>query len=604
MPDYKPDLEPYVTMSSFKAWCQRVIPGVYDGSISVYEMLCKLTAYLNTLISNVDGQQTDIENLLKAYSQLEDYVNNYFSSTDFQQLVNDKLNDMAESGELTELMEPFFSQLQTQIENFNLTGKHAYFFGDSLMWGLLTAGGQSVNNIPATFHRLTNAIVHNQAVSGAVAYTGSKTRPPMIDQLDNLDMSNADYVFFNIGTNDWADYSPIGDIFTSESFMGCIANFITTVYSKVPAKCKVFMIPGLPTVNLFGHTQNYLTAEYETYVDACERVAKEYDLSMLDLIHGSGINANNYQVVSGANLNVHFTDTGYLMLGTALAYAVGTGLSYTGKTATHENMLKGDMFRSNFSLYEHFQSTGFSDIMIDYKSRTWSLNEPLFMINGETYHLSADIYNGYSGEPQNLYFSFGQNIGSDQTVSVFYREFVPVGNHHVETTFTFKGATGFWDFYAGYLNIPDGIFDAACTNLALVKGDSPFVCANYAPRNASYSASYISGVSEALYENQQVLVRAFNGIAYISGQMKVLVARNPSQPVLEFESLRFPVENVQPSPVFYTLGWANNSTDGLRPVLLALSGNQLIVSYGSIKANDSLVIASVFPFGAKSIFQN
>ena len=143
MPNYKPNLEPYVTMSPFKAWCQRVIPGVYDGSISVYEMLCKLTAYLNTLISNVDGQQTNIENLLNAYSQLEDYVNNYFSTLDVQEEINNKLDQMAEDGTLATLMGNYmarvyntFDDAPKNIENITyiVLGRHKINDGGNGLW--------------------------------------------------------------------------------------------------------------------------------------------------------------------------------------------------------------------------------------------------------------------------------------------------------------------------------------------------------------------------------------------------------------------------------------------------------------------------------------
>ena len=143
MPDYKPDLEPYVTMSPFKVWCQKVLPAVYDGSISVYEMLCKLTAYLNTLISNVSGQQTDIENLLNAYSQLEDYVNNYFSTLDVQEEINNKLDQMAEDGTLTTLMGKYMARVYNTFDNApknieNITyivlGRHKINDGGSGLW--------------------------------------------------------------------------------------------------------------------------------------------------------------------------------------------------------------------------------------------------------------------------------------------------------------------------------------------------------------------------------------------------------------------------------------------------------------------------------------
>ena len=115
MPDYKPDLEPYVAMSPFKAWCQKVIPGVYDGSISVYEMLCKLTAYINQIIDNMNGQQTDITNLLNAYNQLQEYVNTYFDSLDVQDEINNKLDEMVKNGEFILLFDNYIPYVTPQM---------------------------------------------------------------------------------------------------------------------------------------------------------------------------------------------------------------------------------------------------------------------------------------------------------------------------------------------------------------------------------------------------------------------------------------------------------------------------------------------------------
>jgi hypothetical protein len=42
----------YKDISSFKIWCQKILPLVYDDSLSYYEVLCKLTIKLNELIEN------------------------------------------------------------------------------------------------------------------------------------------------------------------------------------------------------------------------------------------------------------------------------------------------------------------------------------------------------------------------------------------------------------------------------------------------------------------------------------------------------------------------------------------------------------------------
>ena len=46
-------------MKKFMFWCQKVLPLVYDDSLSYYETLCKLTAKINELIDFINGGITD-----------------------------------------------------------------------------------------------------------------------------------------------------------------------------------------------------------------------------------------------------------------------------------------------------------------------------------------------------------------------------------------------------------------------------------------------------------------------------------------------------------------------------------------------------------------
>ena len=39
-------------LQTFSFWCQKVIPLVYDNSLSYYEVLCKVVDYLNRVIDN------------------------------------------------------------------------------------------------------------------------------------------------------------------------------------------------------------------------------------------------------------------------------------------------------------------------------------------------------------------------------------------------------------------------------------------------------------------------------------------------------------------------------------------------------------------------
>ena len=114
--NFRPDLEPYKVTGSFRFWCQKVLPLVYDDSLSYYELLCKVVAYLNDVIENVDGLKIDIDKLLAAYGKLEDYVNNYFNNLDVQQEINVKLDIMASDGTLAQIInEQIFNELNSKV---------------------------------------------------------------------------------------------------------------------------------------------------------------------------------------------------------------------------------------------------------------------------------------------------------------------------------------------------------------------------------------------------------------------------------------------------------------------------------------------------------
>ena len=115
--NFTPTLEPYKVTGSFKFWCQHVLPLVYDDSLSYYELLCKVVKYLNDVISNADGLKVDIDRLLEAYNELQDYVNHYFDNLDIQAEVDKKLDEMAKDGTLSSIInEELFGELNDKIE--------------------------------------------------------------------------------------------------------------------------------------------------------------------------------------------------------------------------------------------------------------------------------------------------------------------------------------------------------------------------------------------------------------------------------------------------------------------------------------------------------
>ena len=84
--------------SPFIRCCAKVIPLAFDESMSYYEVLCSLTAYLKEKITPA------LNETIEGLEELESYVKNYFDNLDVQQEINNKLDEMAESGQLTEIV--------------------------------------------------------------------------------------------------------------------------------------------------------------------------------------------------------------------------------------------------------------------------------------------------------------------------------------------------------------------------------------------------------------------------------------------------------------------------------------------------------------------
>lgn len=109
--DYTPNQNNYKSLGQFRFWCQKVLPLVYDDSISYYELLGKVVNYLNETISNMELVGEDMAKVYTAFEQLQGYVNTYFDNLDVQNEIDKKLDDLASDGTLLALITPIAIQL-------------------------------------------------------------------------------------------------------------------------------------------------------------------------------------------------------------------------------------------------------------------------------------------------------------------------------------------------------------------------------------------------------------------------------------------------------------------------------------------------------------
>lgn len=121
------------TLKPFRFWCQKVLPLVYDDSLSYYELLCKVVDHLNETIEQTNDLTENVNELTQAFNNLQTYVENYFNSVDWQSLVDNKLDEYAEDGTLTRLLgkalDIFISgdYVQTYFTNANGDSTNVYY---------------------------------------------------------------------------------------------------------------------------------------------------------------------------------------------------------------------------------------------------------------------------------------------------------------------------------------------------------------------------------------------------------------------------------------------------------------------------------------------
>ena len=100
------DKKDYKKIGPFKGWVLENFPFIeadFDA-ITNYQLYCKIVEYLNKVIYNELLMEESNNELVDAFNSLKTYVDNYFENLDIQEEINNKLDEMAESGELTDII--------------------------------------------------------------------------------------------------------------------------------------------------------------------------------------------------------------------------------------------------------------------------------------------------------------------------------------------------------------------------------------------------------------------------------------------------------------------------------------------------------------------
>ena len=86
-------MEVFNDMRHFNFWCHKVLPLVYDDSLSYYELLCKVVKYINDLIEEDKIITDELEALQADMEKVEDLIDNF--NTEFaERVIQDYLATM------------------------------------------------------------------------------------------------------------------------------------------------------------------------------------------------------------------------------------------------------------------------------------------------------------------------------------------------------------------------------------------------------------------------------------------------------------------------------------------------------------------------------
>ena len=67
----------FIELPTFNFWCQKVLPLVYDDSLSYYELLCKVVDYINNLINDQKELSDELINLQREVKKVQEWIDNF-----------------------------------------------------------------------------------------------------------------------------------------------------------------------------------------------------------------------------------------------------------------------------------------------------------------------------------------------------------------------------------------------------------------------------------------------------------------------------------------------------------------------------------------------
>ena len=112
----EPHVEKQKPVPPFVQFCCAAVPMVFDDSLSYYEALCAMWKYLDETVKVINNNALVTEDFIAKFEELKYYVDHYFDNLDVQEEINNKLDQMADSGELGEIIASYVQPILSEFE--------------------------------------------------------------------------------------------------------------------------------------------------------------------------------------------------------------------------------------------------------------------------------------------------------------------------------------------------------------------------------------------------------------------------------------------------------------------------------------------------------
>lgn len=183
-------------------------------ALTEWQLFCKLGKEINKIIDsqNLVGEQA--ETLTNAFNNLKNYVDNYFKNLDVQDEINNKLNEMAKSGELEELISHYLQLAGLLCFNTINDMKNATNLIDGSF--VKTFGKTTYNDGLGEFYKI-RTITNTDVIDNINIIALNNSTTLIAELIKNTKLENIENKINIINNNNLSEIVVVGDSYTALS---------------------------------------------------------------------------------------------------------------------------------------------------------------------------------------------------------------------------------------------------------------------------------------------------------------------------------------------------------------------------------------------------